>query len=102
MNTEPHAIVREWVKSGELTPQKILSVVVASTGISEQEILSDRRHSYLMKARHLYWACLREHCLMSYPTIGLAVGRNHTTIMSAVKKVPKEVIKAIGDICASS
>jgi len=102
MKTDPHAVVRKWAKSGEVTAQKVLSVVVASTGISEQEILSDRRYSYLMKARHLYWACLREHCLMSYSTIGLVAGRNHTTIMSAVKKVPKEVVQAIGDICASS
>jgi len=36
---------------------------------------------------------------LSYPEIGLLDGKDHTTIMSGVRNVPDEVVKALGEYC---
>lgn len=102
MTSEALSVVREWVDvclpNDQYEPHKILSLVMEVTGVEADEINGNRRFPSVTKARHLYWACLRKYCGLSYPAIGYLASRHHTTIMVGVKGVPDEVVKAMGDL----
>lgn len=67
---------------------EIIYVVANHFGISEIEILSERRTNHVVMARHvLYWIC-KELTPYSYPEIGRRLGgRDHTTILHGVRKI---------------
>jgi chromosomal replication initiation ATPase DnaA len=54
------------------------------TGVPESELLSDDRAYRLRRARLLLWAVLRVSG-RSYPEIGRAAKRDHSTIMYGLK-----------------
>jgi chromosomal replication initiation ATPase DnaA len=99
VTNESLSVIREWAnKSNDYKPDQILLLVAEVTGVSPEDINGGRRFASLMKARHLYWACLRQYCRLSYPAIGYLTSKHHTTIMTGIKKVPSEVINAVGDL----
>jgi chromosomal replication initiation ATPase DnaA len=49
------------------------------------EVLSDRQHRHLVKARQEIWYRIRIDLGMSYPEIGKRFNRDHSTIMHGVK-----------------
>ena len=67
---------------------EIIYVVAHHFGISEIELLSERRTNHVVTARHvLYWIC-KELTPYSYPEIGRRLGgRDHTTILHGVRKI---------------
>lgn len=54
-------------------------------GVLPRELLSDSHEHAASAARHEFWFWLREQSL-SYPRIGKLVDRDHTTVMSGIRK----------------
>lgn len=69
-----------------MIPAPLLSAVASATGIPASEILGRSHRWPVADARHVLAYALRERG-WSYPRIGAALGRDHTTIMHAVDKV---------------
>lgn len=55
-------------------------------GATLDEVLSASRHPRIVRARHRLWMILRDTLDLSYPELGALFDRDHTTIMSGVKK----------------
>lgn len=69
------------------SPDGILFSVAARFGVTLAELHSADRHKRIARARHVAMWLMRQGG-MSYPEIGRAIGnRDHTTVMSAVRKV---------------
>ena len=67
----------------------IVEVVAALCGVTIFDLVAPtRRHSHKIPRLAVYWIA-RNFTLQSYPQIGRAVGRNHATIISGVKRVEK-------------
>jgi chromosomal replication initiator protein len=62
-------------------------------GVRFDELLGKGRHAHLAQARHVLAWLLRQRGL-SYPAIGKYLNKDHTTIMSAVRKVDAERAKS--------
>lgn len=69
-----------------LARQKIIDVVCDVFSLADWEIFSDRREPWFVMARHAAAYLFRELTAMSYPEIGRALKRDHTTIIYAVKR----------------
>lgn len=67
--------------------RSIIINTAASYGFTDQDILSDCRNLGIIEARHhAMWLCVRD-TKLSYPIIGKAFGRDHTTVLHAVRRV---------------
>ena len=66
----------------------ILAVVAEESGVSLLDLVGNRRARSYVRARHVaMWFC-REKLSMSYPEVArLFRGRDHTSVMSACRKV---------------
>jgi chromosomal replication initiation ATPase DnaA len=95
-------LVCEWLSIEQgFDPSAYLNEICNLFHVTPEDVLGERRHSQLVKSRHLFWACLREHGKWSYPVIGDYVGRDHTTVMVAIKKVPSDLVQAVGNLVFS-
>ena len=95
-------LVCEWLSIEQgFDPSAYLTEICSLFRVEPEDVLGERRMQHLIKPRHLFWACLREHGKWSYPVIGDYVGRDHTTVMIAIKKVPSDLVKAIGNLVVS-
>ena len=66
----------------------IIAMVSLHTGISKDEIISDRRQKATIAARHMVCYLAKELTPLSFPAIGYWMGgRDHTTILHAVNKM---------------
>ena len=73
-----------------ITIDMIVSAVAESTGISNIEILGDKRTRPIVYARHLSMYLARELTDSSLPKIGERIGgRDHTTVLHAVEKISR-------------
>lgn len=65
----------------------IIDLVAADTGVSGHDIIGPWQQSEAVRARQIAcWLARRAtHC--SYPAIGKALKRDHTTIMHSVRRV---------------
>jgi len=65
----------------------ILCAVSSASGVTERDIKSNRRGNNVIPSRHLACWMMRHYTGLSYPDIGQIIGgRDHTTIMHAVKQ----------------
>ena len=95
-------LVCEWLSIEQgFDPSAYLNEICSLFHVTPEDVLGERRHSQLVKSRHLFWACLREHGKWSYPVIGDYVERDHTTVMVAIKKVPSDLVQAVGNLVVS-
>jgi chromosomal replication initiation ATPase DnaA len=95
--------VTVWLNTASVfDPEAYLKVISELSGLNAEDIIGDRRWATLIKPRHLFYACLRSIGGWSFPEIGDYVGRHHTTIMSAVTKVPADVINDVRDLVEKS
>ena len=95
-------LVSEWLSiEPGFDPLAYLNEICSLFGVNAEEVMGERRSAHLVKPRHLFWACLRVHGKWSYPVIGDYVGRDHTTVMSAMPKVPENLVEAIGNLVVS-
>lgn len=79
-----------------VTVRRIAGEVAEKLGIPAEAILSRSRDREVCRARELVCFVAREHGL-SYPRIAAALGRDHTTIISAVRN---EVRRRSGAVMA--
>lgn len=71
--------------------EHILEHVSEHFHLRTEDLLSKARHRSVAKARHIAMFLCRERLKCSYPEIGRAfANRDHTTVMSAVRKVERE------------
>lgn len=84
------------------TIPEIVERVAEHFGLSELELLSDRRTHDVLKPRHvLYWLC-KQTTRHSYPQIGRFLnGRDHTTILHGCRRIERFIAKGepIADDC---
>ncbi|NOR63276.1 MAG: hypothetical protein GQ535_12390 [Rhodobacteraceae bacterium] len=65
----------------------IIAAVGAHYGIAKTDIESDRREASLVHARHVSFWLAKELTLLSYPQIGMAMHRDHTTVMHGFQTI---------------
>ncbi|MBL1435202.1 MAG: hypothetical protein COB08_003250 [Rhodobacteraceae bacterium] len=65
----------------------IIAAVGAHYGVSKNDIDSDRREASLVHARHVCFWLTKELTLLSFPQIGMAMHRDHTTVMHGVQMI---------------
>jgi chromosomal replication initiator protein len=74
--------------AGPPTIDLIQAIVAEVFGITREELLSDARTQRVTWPRQLAMYLSRKYTAQSLPAIGQAFGgRNHTTVMHAIKKV---------------
>lgn len=64
----------------------IIPAVAAAAGITSREILSERRERRAVQARHAAMWLAREMSGYSYPAIGRAFRRDHTSVLYGVAR----------------
>lgn len=80
------------------TSQSVLAAVSWRLGVAKVDLVGKSRLSHIVNARHVAMWMMRR-AGMSYPAIGLSMGgRDHTTVMSAVRKVEAER-EASAEVC---
>jgi hypothetical protein len=68
----------------------IIRVVASIAAVTTVDIRSDRRDKHLALARHIAMWIARREALMSYPSIGQAIGRrDHTTVIHGVQRIDR-------------
>lgn len=87
--------VYDYTRRSDYNPLPALETIAEMTGLDPWEIASKSRHARLIKARHLWWACMRKEGNWSYPEIANYVERDHSTVMRAIKRVPPNVVEAV-------
>jgi len=66
----------------------IIRCVCRISGVRKVDVLSIRRDRNMVQARQVAMWLARRHTALSYPTIGRLIGgRDHTTVMHALRKV---------------
>ena len=79
--------VIEDTKPEPISVEKIISEVARSYGLSENDIISNRKTSKLALARQVAMYIARETTDLSYKTIGEKFGRDHTTVLYNYNRV---------------
>lgn len=75
-------------REGEITAERIISVVADQFGVDEDRLLSRDRHREVALPRQVAMYLIREETDESLPQIGEALGgRDHTTIMYGCDKI---------------
>lgn len=81
--------------------QEIIRWVSEKTGYSKAELMSGRRFNDLTLARHLVWQLGKKTTTLSYPQMGkLFGGRDHTTVMHAIRKTPANIDEIVKQMLA--
>ena len=76
----------------EISPDSILKAVAEHYGVKVSDLRSDRKHKAVALPRQTAMYLMRELTNCSFPDIGQRFGgRDHTTVMYAVKKIEKNL-----------
>jgi chromosomal replication initiator protein len=76
----------------ETSPETIVKVVAEHYGVKVSELRSDRKHKQVAAPRQIAMYLIRQMTHCSFPDIGHRFGgRDHTTVMYAVKKIEKKL-----------
>lgn len=67
--------------------QHVIDGVTLSFGVSRTDLLSDRRPRRIVDARHVAMWLGRTYLQLSFPDIGSALRRDHTSVMHGVRRV---------------
>ena len=68
------------------TLHRVAERIARDEGVRVSDILGPSRERQPTRARHRLWAVTRASTDLSYPQLGRIFGRDHTTIMSGVRK----------------
>lgn len=74
-----------------VTPAKILSFVSQKYGVPEEDIKSSKRSKDIANSRHIAVYLIRKLVDMPLASIGKLLNRDHTTIMSSVENIEKQI-----------
>lgn len=69
----------------------IIRRVAAAFGVTEKELLGISRLRRVLMPRQVAMFLAREVCGLSFPRLAVAFGRDHTTVLHAVRKVEAEL-----------
>jgi chromosomal replication initiator protein len=76
----------------QVTPDAIIKAVAEHYGVKVSDLRSERKHKVIALPRQVAMFLIRSLTRCSLPDIGLRFGgRDHTTVMYAVKKIEKKV-----------
>ncbi len=76
----------------DVSPENIIKTVSDHFGVKPSELRSDRKHKQVAGPRQIAMYIMREMTRCSFPDIGRRFGgRDHTTVMYAVKKIEKKL-----------
>jgi chromosomal replication initiator protein len=76
----------------EITPDAVIKAVAEHYGVKVSDLRSERKHKVIALPRQVAMFLIRSLTRCSLPDIGLRFGgRDHTTVMYAVKKIEKKV-----------
>ena len=64
-------------------------IVAAEYGLPSAELIGRGRTKSVSEARQMAYCLLRDFAKMSFPEIGAAFGRDHTTIMMGVRNIAR-------------
>ncbi len=81
--------------------ERILQAVSRHFGTTVERLVARDRHKSYVFARHIAMHIARETLQMSYPELGQAFGRDHTTVMSGIRSI-KQNARAAAHIGAIS
>ena len=73
--------------------QDLLHPIVERHKIELRHIVGPDRHASVTAARHACFRVLREQAKLSFPEIGRLMDRDHTTVMSALRR-PRDITSA--------
>jgi chromosomal replication initiator protein len=83
-------------KEREISPEAILKAVAEYYNVKVSDLRSDRKHKVIALPRQVGMYLVRRLTRCSLPDIGLRFGgRDHTTVMYAVKKIEKKVAEDV-------
>ena len=74
-----------------VTVDKIFAAVYKKYNIKREDIVSSKRQKEIANARHITVYIIRTITDMSLPNIGKIIDRDHTTVMSSILKVEKQM-----------
>lgn len=75
----------------------IILLVAFHMGVSFDALKGHAKHRTVARARRVAMAAVRRRLALSYPEIGLVFDRDHSTVMSAIKRVNECEDKALLD-----
>ncbi|MBP2675758.1 MAG: dnaA, partial [Deltaproteobacteria bacterium] len=82
--------------SRDISPENIVKVVSDHFGVKVSELRSERKHKQVAVPRQVAMFLIREMTRCSFPDIGHRLGgRDHTTVMYAVKKIEKKLVEDV-------
>ena len=67
--------------------ERIIRATCTVTGITRNELLSARRPAKFVHARHIAMYLAREYTTLSFPQIGRAMNKDHTTVYYVANKL---------------
>jgi chromosomal replication initiator protein len=80
----------------EVTPDAVIKAVAEHYGVKVSDLRSERKHKVIALPRQVAMFLIRRLTRCSLPDIGLRFGgRDHTTVMYAVKKIEKKVAEDV-------
>lgn len=65
--------------------------------VTVTDMLGRSKLRSVVRARHRFCAVVRSSLGLSYPEIGRLIGRDHTTVMNAVKQYEDELAREYSD-----
>lgn len=74
-------------RAGSHPVHRIQEVIAARYGFSRNALLGPSRNIHLVRARHIAMYVTRTETKASYPELGRRFGKDHSTIISAVRKM---------------
>jgi len=69
--------------------ERIINATCDITGVTRNELMSRRRQKEYVYARHIAMYLAREYTTLSFPQIGRAMNKDHTTVYFAAEKLSK-------------
>ena len=82
----------------QVTPQKILASTSAFYGIRVEDILGKAQNQECVAPRQLAMYLCRKELSLSYKAIGRLFSRDHSTVMTSVKQIEKQLSGGSGEL----
>lgn len=85
--------MKTYVPSGDFIRQsagpisRVIAGVGKTAGVTPAEIVGPLRESHIVRARFAAMAICRDYLALSYPAIGRAFNRDHSTVINAMRRV---------------
>ena len=88
-------------QQSKITPQRIVHDVAQYFGIKSDDVLGDGQTRDRVLPRQLSMYLCRQELKMPYMKIGDIFGRDHSTVMSSIKLIQKELDADNGDVVSA-